>query len=58
MGRAEFRWVAQGQSINMTAAQIQGQDLWKWGILAVLGCLGVELVILAWPSFVGGGRAT
>jgi len=56
MGEADYRWVAQGQSINLTAAQVHGHDLWKWGILAVLGCLGLELVVLAWPSAVGGGR--
>lgn len=56
MGQAEYRWVAQGQSISITGSQIHGQDLWKWGMLAVLGCLGLELVILAWPTAVGGGK--
>jgi len=26
------------------------QELWKWGLLAVLGCLLAELALLAWPS--------
>lgn len=54
MGQAAYRWVADGQPITLTAAQVQGQDLWKWAMLAVLGCLLVELAIVAWPSLVGG----
>ncbi len=54
MGQANFRWIAHGQPICLTAAQVHGQDLWKYGIMGVLGCLLVELVILAWPSLTGG----
>lgn len=54
MGAANYRWIGPGQSINVTAAQIRGQDLWKWGILGVLGGLLVELAVLAWPSLRGG----
>jgi hypothetical protein len=54
MGQADYRWIAQGESISLSAAQVHGQDLWKWGILGVLGCLLVELAILAWPSLIGG----
>lgn len=57
MGQANYRWIAPGQSISLTAAQIQGQDLWKWGMMGVLGCLLVELAILAWPSLAGGRSA-
>lgn len=47
---AHFRWVARGEQISLSGAEIWGQDTWWWLILIVLCCLFVELGILAWPS--------
>jgi hypothetical protein len=45
-----FRWVARGEPISLTGAEVWGQDSWWWLTLLVLSCLFVELVILAWPA--------
>jgi hypothetical protein len=47
---AHFRWVARGEQISLSGAEVWGQDTWWWLILIVLCCLFVELTILAWPS--------
>jgi hypothetical protein len=46
----QLRWVARGESISLTGAEIWGQDSWWWLALAVLSCLLVELAVLARPS--------
>jgi hypothetical protein len=53
MGAAEYRWVAQGETIQLAGAPIMGQDLWKWLMLAVLAGLLLELAMLAWPLMAG-----
>jgi hypothetical protein len=45
-----FRWVARGEPISLTGAEVWGQDSWWWLALAVLSCLLIELTVLAWPS--------
>lgn len=44
-----FRFVPAGDEISLEGAQVQGQDLWKWFLAAVLICLAMEMVVLAWP---------
>ncbi len=45
-----FRWVARGEPISLSGAEVWGQDSWWWLVLAVLSCLFVELAVLAWPA--------
>lgn len=45
-----YRFVSPGDSISLEGAQVQGQDLWKWFMAAVLVCLALEMVVLAWPT--------
>jgi len=44
-----FRWVGRGEAIRLEGGQVSGQDLWKWLLVAVLGCLLLEMTVLAWP---------
>jgi hypothetical protein len=46
---AEYRWVASGDSIRLTAGPAAARDLWKWLMAAVLVGLFAETAILAWP---------
>jgi hypothetical protein len=46
---ATFRWVGRGEAIRLEGGQVSGQNLWKTLLLAVLGCLLVEMLVLAWP---------
>jgi hypothetical protein len=43
---ADVRWVGLGEEINVAGASVRGQNLWKWLMLAALGCLLTELAIL------------
>jgi hypothetical protein len=45
-----IRWVAHGEPVSLSGAEVWGQDSWWWLILAVLSCLFVELAVLAWPA--------
>ena len=49
-GPPPFRWVARGQPISLSGAEVWGQDTWWWLILALLSCLLIEMLILAWPA--------
>ena len=53
MKDASYRWVSKGQTIALAGAPIQGQDFWRWLMLAVLAGLLIELIVLAWPSLIG-----
>jgi hypothetical protein len=44
-----FRFVPSGDEISLEGAQVEGQDLWKWFLIAVLLCLALEMIVLAWP---------
>ncbi len=46
-GRAGF---VEATQAGAALAEIQGTDLWKWGLAAVLAGLLLELVLLAWWS--------
>jgi hypothetical protein len=46
---ASFRWVGRGEAIRLEGGQVSGQDLWKALLLVVLGCLLLEMTVLAWP---------
>ncbi len=50
MGHGNYRWVGQGQSIQMTAAPQEGHDLWQGLLILVLGVLLLEMAILALPA--------
>ncbi len=52
---AGFRWTATGQTITLAAAPLEGRDVWKWLIIAVLAGLLGELLFVAWPSLRGRG---
>ena len=57
LGEAEYRWIAPGQTISLSADPLGRREMWKWLILAVFLGLFVELAILAWPSLpLGEGR--
>jgi hypothetical protein len=49
LGEGNYRWVPAGGVISLEGAQVQGQDLWRWFMLALFVCLLLELVVLAWP---------
>ena len=49
LGEGNYRWVPAGGTISLEGAQVQGQDLWRWFMLALLVCLLLELAVLAWP---------
>jgi len=49
MEGAEYRWIAGEESIRLLSAQLVGEDLWKWLLSGVLGCLVLEMAVLAWP---------
>jgi hypothetical protein len=40
-------------TLGLQQARLVGTDLWKWLMAGVLGCLVLELVVLAWPSLRG-----
>lgn len=50
MGQGTYRWVGQGQSIQMAAAPQEGRDLWQWLLIVVFAALAVEMAILALPA--------
>lgn len=43
---ADVRWVGLGEELNVAGASVRGQNLWKYLMLAALGCLLAELAIL------------
>jgi hypothetical protein len=49
LGQASYRWVPPEAPISLEGAQVRGQDLWRWFMAAVVACLLVELLVLAWP---------
>lgn len=46
-GRDDFRWVDAGTPISVDGARVSGQGSWWWLLLAALGCLLAENVVLA-----------
>jgi hypothetical protein len=51
---ASFRWTAAGQTITFSAAPLEGQQVWKWLLAAVIAALLAELALVAWPTLAGG----
>lgn len=49
-GQAEATGVSEAATIGLERASLYGTDLWKWVMAAVLACLLVELLVLAWPA--------
>jgi len=49
MEGAQYRWIAGEESIRLLSAQLAGEELWKWLLAAVLGCLVLEMAVLGWP---------
>jgi hypothetical protein len=47
VGNAAVRWVGPEDEISLAGTQVSGQDSWWWLILAVLGLLLVELLLVA-----------
>lgn len=45
-----FRWVGRGEAIRLDGGSVSGRELWKALLLLVLGCLLLEMTVLAWPS--------
>ena len=45
-----YRWISPGEAISLEGAQVRGQNLWWWLALSVLGCLLVEMTMLARPK--------
>jgi hypothetical protein len=45
--RDDFRWVDAGAPISVDGARVSGQGSWWWLLLAALGCLVAENVVLA-----------
>ena len=38
---ANYRYVPSGEDISLEGAQVEGQDLWRWFLAAVLACLAM-----------------
>jgi hypothetical protein len=59
---ADVRWVGLGEELNVAGASVRGQNLWKYLMLAALGCLLAELAILKFmrpaPLVVAAGNST
>ena len=49
VGSAGLRWVGPDEEISLQGSQIRGQESWWWLILAVLGLLLLEVMMLAAP---------
>jgi len=49
-GQAESTGLSEAATIGLQRASLYGTDLWKWVMAAVLACLLVELLVLAWPA--------
>ena len=49
LGDAKWHWVGVGDEISLEGAELWGQQLWWWFILAALALLATEMVVLAWP---------
>ena len=47
VGDAAVRWVGPDDEISLAGTQVSGQDSWWWLILAVLGLLLAELLLVA-----------
>ncbi|NLF72774.1 MAG: VWA domain-containing protein [Candidatus Anammoximicrobium sp.] len=47
VGDAAVRWVGPDEEISLAGTQVSGQDSWWWLILAVLGLLLIELLLVA-----------
>lgn len=52
-GQAKPIETTQATAIGLQRTSLSGEDLWKWVMLAVLACLLLELIILAWPTLRG-----
>ena len=52
-GQAKPVETTQATAIGLQRTSLSGEDLWKWVMLAVLACLLLELIILAWPTLRG-----
>ena len=51
-----YHWVARGDPISLSGAEVWGEQTWWWLVLAVLLCLFLELAILAWPAAMARSR--
>jgi hypothetical protein len=49
MEGAQYHWIAGEESIRLLSAQLAGEELWKWLLAAMLGCLVLEMAVLGWP---------
>jgi hypothetical protein len=49
MGDGSYRFISPTEEITLEGAQVRGQNLWRWILILLLGCLLVELLILGWP---------
>jgi hypothetical protein len=47
VGNASVRWVGPDEEISLAGTQVSGQNSWWWLILAVLGLLLLELLLVA-----------
>lgn len=45
-----YRWIEPNEEISLEGAEIRGRDTWKMLILAILGCLLLEMLVLALPA--------
>ncbi|UUO05427.1 BatA domain-containing protein [Blastopirellula sp. J2-11] len=48
----KLKWIAPGEVISLAGAQIRGQDWWKYLIALALGCLLIEMLLIARPGWV------
>jgi len=44
-------WVGPGEEISLAGETQYAQSLWWWLLLAAIGLLSLELIMLAWPRF-------
>ena len=57
LGDAGFRWIGRGETIRVEGVNVSGRDLWKVLLVLVLGCLLVEMAVLAWPMLARRGAS-
>ncbi|MGE3409805.1 MAG: hypothetical protein AB7I37_23505, partial [Pirellulales bacterium] len=54
---SSFRWTAPGEAINLAGLQVRGEGLWRWLLAALLGCLLLEMALLAYSRQASTGNA-
>jgi hypothetical protein len=49
LGGSRSLWVGRGEPITLEGTRVRGQGLWRWLVFLMLGCLLLEMGVLARP---------